>query len=147
MPRVWVDGKRVRSPGDGIGRYALAPGEHRVVVGADGFGPAFVDPVISGGADTVAGTVLSAPVVTVGEGVFTLPKPLAASDVTLVRALAATLFTMADVGGVRLVGPPMAGEEVKNALVALGVGRALVTTVPTADEPPLAGIYDVQLAE
>ena len=146
-PRVWVDGDALKSPSGGIGRFALLPGQHRVVVAAEGYGPDFVDPTVASGEEIVVPVTLGAPVVAVEEGRFVLPRPLTAADADLVRAVAATILVTPDLGGVRLIGPEMAAEAAKNALIASGVGRALVTTVTEAESPPLAGTYDVEVAE
>jgi hypothetical protein len=146
MPRVWVDGKRLRSPASGIGRFALLPGMHRVVIDADGYGATYVDPTLTTGSDMALEVALGPPLVIVTEGLLTLPRPVAAADAELVKALAATILVTPELGGVRLVGPQVPTEALKNALIAAGVGRALVTTTEVAEAPPLAGVYDVEVA-
>ena len=146
-PRVWVDGDALKSPPTGVGRFALLPGQHRVVVAADGYGPDFADPTVAGGEQVVVPVSLGAPLVTIEEGRFVLPRPLSGSDAELVRAVAATILVTPELSSVRLVGPAMAAEAAKNALVASGVGRGLVMTEAEADSPPLAGSYDVEVAE
>ena len=144
--RVWVDGEQVGLSG-ATPRVALPPGEHRVVVKAQGVGPAFADPVVEPGQDAQVPLALAAPLVTVEGESLVLARPLTVEDTELLRALAATLFTSEEVAGVRLVGNLMKGEAVRNALVSLGVGRALVTNVESPEEPLLAGTFDVELAE
>ena len=126
-------------------RLALAPGVHRVLIEAPGFGPAYED---GGDRRSTCPGIFRAWATT--SGVPTrcdrLGATLSVADTSLQRALLAEVMVRPGVRGIRLVGDPEVAETVMQALVGLGYPAMAVSVAAVDAGPPERGIFDVVVA-
>jgi hypothetical protein len=127
-------------------RLALAPGVHRVLIEAPGFGPAYEDLVVTAGQVAPASFVLGAPQVVFRPGAIDLKRPLSVADVELQRALLAEVMVRPGVRGIRLVGDAEVAQAVMGALIGLGYSEKGVSVAPVDAGAPERGIFDVVVA-
>ena len=127
-------------------RLALAPGVHRVLIEAPGFGPAYEDLVVTAGQVAPASFVLVAPQVVFRPGAIDLERPLTVADVELQRALLAEVMVRPGVRGIRLVGDAAVAQAVMDALIGLGYPEMAVSVAPVDASAPERGVFDVVVA-
>jgi len=143
---VTIGGGSTQSTPERPMRLALAPGVHRVLIEAPGFGPAYEDLVVTPGQVASASFVLGAPQVVFRPGAIDLERPLSVVDADLQHALLAEVMVRPGVRGIRLVGDPEVAQAVMDALIGLGYPAMAVSVAPVDAGAPERGVFDVVVA-